>query len=300
MADVVRVDAFCDIRIRAEDSNGNTSEYTYKLLWCSNRSSVGAGAPQTIAAGDAPWATTIGDVTGDGYQDIVCANCKSSTITVSYGSAAGHTAPQTMAAGGWPCSITTGDVTGDGYQDIVCANYTSNAITISCGDTACRGRHTIADTGSGAFTLGLNDVRVLFPQGSFATPREVTLWLSATSIRIPHPGMSTTTPMPVPASFPWDLMGFDMELEAGASAEMTLPFMPNVADARIASAEFRLYRFGCGADRFDPRDDVVEIVATTEDSTLVIDPVKRTATTTGAGTITQFGKYQFRFPDPYP
>ncbi|MFH1707389.1 MAG: VCBS repeat-containing protein [Planctomycetota bacterium] len=268
------------------------ANYNSGTVTVSYGSAAGHGSPQTITAGSNPYSVTMGDINGDGYADIACANKSSGTVTVSYGSASGHGAPQTITAGGMPYSVTMGDINGDGYADIACANHGSGTVTVSYGETSCQGQKRSVDTTMSNYPLRYNSVQIDFPQGSFSSIQEATLWLSSTSIRIPHPAIGIITQNPIKASFPWDLMRFDIVLEVGKSAEMTLPFMPNISDERIKWADFRLYHYGWGVKRFDPRDDVVEIVATTENGTLMIDPVSRTATTTGAGNITKFGKYQ--------
>ena len=258
-------------------------------------SSMGHTDPEIIPAGFYPKIVTIGDINGDGYGDILCGEHESDGVIIINGGPSGATVPdEEIGLGSFHTSAATCDMNGDGFTDVVYANKGSNDMTIVYGETVCRGFQEDVDTSSAEYTFDkeIIGIKIVFPMGSFSSAQETTLWLSSTCVNIFHPNIGTTVQKPFKASFPWDLMPFDVTLETGKDAEMTLPFMPNVTEERLKWADFRLYRYGWGTDKFDPRDDVVEIVATTEDGTLTVDPIDRVATTTGAGNITKFGKYQ--------
>jgi len=286
--------------ITSGDINGDG----YDDIVCLNRASddltiiygnaSGYGESQTVPVGESPMTVSTGDINGDGYDDIVCPNAVSYDISIVYGSPSGNRCSDTVSKGTEPRCITAGDINGDGHIDLVCCNELSDDMTLVFGETACKGFAKEVDTSLSDYTLEQKtyNIKIIFSQDSFLSTQETTLWLSSTSIKIPHPSIGTTWQKPIKASFPWDLMEFDVELETGKSATMTISFMPNISDERLKWADFRLYRYGWGVDRFDPRDDVVEIVASTEGGTLVVDPINRVATTAGAGNITKFGKYQ--------
>jgi len=274
----------------ADIAGGGTNGYMTVIYG----SSKGPTPPEDILTGNHPWIVTIGDVNGDGYEDILTGDFYSDSIFILYGSRSGATIPEKFSSGNCHKSVATGDVNGDGYTDVVYANQMSSNMTIVYGETVCRGFQEDVDTSSAEYTLSQETIgiKVVFPIGSFSSAQETTLWLSSTCVNIFHPNIGTTVQKPFKASFPWNLMPFDVTLETGKSATMTIPFMPNVSEERLKWADFRLYRYGWGTDKFDPRDDVVEIVATTEDGTLTVDPIDRVATTSGTGNITKFGKYQ--------
>ena len=253
----------------------------------------GQSSLQTLSVGVKPHFVDIKDINGDGYADIMCVNRDSDNISISYGSVCGHTAPTTFTVGEWPSSLAVGDINGDGHLDIACSNWDSDNITVGLGETSCKGLVKEVDTSAGDFTVSYKNLSAVFPINSFLAKKETTLWTSSTSIKIPHPSIGTTWQKPIKASFPMDLMPFDTQLETGKSVTMTIHFLPNVSDERIKWADFRLYRYGWGVDKYDPRDDVVEIIATTEFGieTLTIDPDKRTATTDGTN-LSKFGKFQ--------
>jgi hypothetical protein len=83
-----------------------------------------------FAQGVTPWQIAVGDVNGDGHEDVVTANGdltttenkKSASVLLGDGSG-GLRLVQTAAATGQPFAIDIGDLNGDGRLDMVVSNY---------------------------------------------------------------------------------------------------------------------------------------------------------------------------------
>ena len=93
------------------------------------------GSP--FAVGSSPASVLVGDVNGNGLQDLVTANFDSNNVTVLLGNGSGGFTPAAgspFAVGTSPFSVEAGDFNGDGVQDLVTANYGSNNITVLTGD----------------------------------------------------------------------------------------------------------------------------------------------------------------------
>jgi hypothetical protein len=86
----------------------------------------------------------VGDLTGDGNQDIVVANEADNTVSVLLGNGDGTFRPDpysspglpagTFAVGDLPVSVAVGDLTGNGHLDIVTANEGTNTVSVLMGD----------------------------------------------------------------------------------------------------------------------------------------------------------------------
>ena len=78
-------------------------------------------AQQTLAVGSGPASVALGDLTGDGIQDIVVANKGSGYVSVLLGNGNGtFQAQQTFSTAGYgPSSVQVADVNGDGKPDII-------------------------------------------------------------------------------------------------------------------------------------------------------------------------------------
>ena len=86
-------------------------------------------APLPSGAGTA--SVAVGDLTGDGFEDVVTANRIDDTVSVFLGNGDGtFQPPKTYAIGDRVWRVTIGDVTGNGKLDIVTANKGSNTISI--------------------------------------------------------------------------------------------------------------------------------------------------------------------------
>jgi hypothetical protein len=98
--------------------------------------------PQTFGVGSAPVAVAVGDLNGDGRNDLLVANESSVTLSVLLNAtAAGATAPnfaaqQTVATGSYPTAVVAGDVNGDGRPDLAVSNGNSNTVSVLLNTTA--------------------------------------------------------------------------------------------------------------------------------------------------------------------
>jgi 6-phosphogluconolactonase (cycloisomerase 2 family) len=89
-------------------------------------------------SGIRPISVAIGDLNGDGRQDLACANYNTRNINVFYQQEDGTlpTVPQLSLATGYfpdsvfPHSVAIGDLNGDGRMDLACANKGNNNITV--------------------------------------------------------------------------------------------------------------------------------------------------------------------------
>ncbi|MGB3654038.1 MAG: FG-GAP-like repeat-containing protein [Rivularia sp. (in: cyanobacteria)] len=87
------------------------------------------------AVGDRPLSVALGDVNGDGRQDIVTANYYGNSISVLLGNSDGSFTAQTeYASGEQPTSVALGDINGDGRQDIVTGNRYSSSVSVLLGN----------------------------------------------------------------------------------------------------------------------------------------------------------------------
>lgn len=78
-----------------------------------------------------PIALAVGDINGDGKQDVVTADYGSNTISILIGDGQGHlTFIQAKVAGTHPRGVALGDFNNDGKQDVVAANSGSNTISV--------------------------------------------------------------------------------------------------------------------------------------------------------------------------
>jgi len=85
-----------------------------------------------LVPGKAPTRVAIGDVNGDGIDDVVFGNYGSNSVTVVPGSRSNFTtaAGWTTPVGRLPTGVAIGDLNGDGKGDIVTSNYDDNDISV--------------------------------------------------------------------------------------------------------------------------------------------------------------------------
>ena len=89
-----------------------------------------------FATGTLPYSVALGDLDGDGKQDMVVANASAGTVSVLRNAASSGAGPASFAAkvdfpvGADPRAVAIGDVDGDGKPDIVVANSGSATLSV--------------------------------------------------------------------------------------------------------------------------------------------------------------------------
>jgi hypothetical protein len=86
------------------------------------------GSP--FAAGKSPSRIAIGDINGDGINDIAVTNYNSESITLFYMSRNGVAESSTIPSGGHPDGIAIHDLNRDGRNDIAVSNFDDNAVVV--------------------------------------------------------------------------------------------------------------------------------------------------------------------------
>jgi hypothetical protein len=86
------------------------------------------GSPFTT--GKSPSRLAIGDLDGDGIDDIAVTNYNDKSITIFYMGMEGVRRSQTLPAGNQPDGIAIADLNGDGKKDIVVGNQEDGTIII--------------------------------------------------------------------------------------------------------------------------------------------------------------------------
>ena len=104
----------------------------------------------------------VGDVNGDGRQDLATANVGVRTVSVLLGNGAGSTGDGTFTAAaslttGGPVSVAVGDFNGDGRQDLAATNFNANSVSVFLGNGT-------GSTGDGTFTATTSPATGTNPQ----------------------------------------------------------------------------------------------------------------------------------------
>jgi hypothetical protein len=110
--------------------------------------------------GLSPDIPAIGDLTGDGFNDVVVTNASSNTVSVflNKGLGDGSLGPKTdYAVGTAPNGLVIADLAGRGINDIVAANYFANTVSVLMGNgdgTFQAAKNYTAGAGSASVVVG--------------------------------------------------------------------------------------------------------------------------------------------------
>ncbi|MEA5570640.1 FG-GAP-like repeat-containing protein [Calothrix sp. UHCC 0171] len=108
---------------------------TYSSTLNSSTLNLSFAAPINFTAGEAPWALSIGDINGDGEQDLAVANYISNNVSVLLGNGDGTFAnPINFTAGDGPSGVSIGDINGDRQPDLVVTNFNGNNVSLLLGN----------------------------------------------------------------------------------------------------------------------------------------------------------------------
>ncbi|MBX3671753.1 MAG: IPTL-CTERM sorting domain-containing protein [Burkholderiales bacterium] len=107
------------------------------LLAPSSQAAVSYAPAVTYPVGSQPICLAIGDLNGDGRQDLAVCNATSNNVTVLLGSGTGtFAAGVNYAVGSVPVNIALGDLDGDGDLDMAVANRSGTNVSILLNDGA--------------------------------------------------------------------------------------------------------------------------------------------------------------------
>jgi uncharacterized protein (TIGR03437 family) len=116
-------------------ANNGSNNMTALLGNGSSGFAVAPGSPFAVSA--SPQSVAVGDVNGDGRQDIVVASFGSSFITTFLGNGlGGFTASPSgaLVAGPFPQAVVVADFNGDGKLDVATANSGNNTVSVFLGN----------------------------------------------------------------------------------------------------------------------------------------------------------------------
>jgi flagellin-like hook-associated protein FlgL len=118
------------------------------------------GAARGFVTGAFPRSLTLGDLNGDGVEDLVTANSTTAAVSAMLGNGDGSfRARASFATGTQPLCVTLGDLNSDGVLDVVSADEISNqtSVMLGNGDGSFRARATFA-TGTDPQCVTLGDL----------------------------------------------------------------------------------------------------------------------------------------------
>jgi hypothetical protein len=119
-------------------------------------------APRSYPTGSEPYSVAIGDLNGDGKPELVTANGRYETNTISVLANRGDgtfRAKLDYATGLGPESVAIGDLNGDGKAELATANVAANSVSLffNRGDGTFQAKRDYA-TGSGPFSVAIGDL----------------------------------------------------------------------------------------------------------------------------------------------
>jgi hypothetical protein len=130
--------------------------------------------PTTFSVGSNPWSVAVGDLNGDGKQDLAVANFNSSNVSVLLNTGTGSFGVATnFSAGANPISVAVGDFNGDGKQDLAVANgITPGTVSVLLNAASADPSPTSLSFGSAGSPV---------PQGTVSSPQSVTVTNNGTA-----------------------------------------------------------------------------------------------------------------------
>ena len=122
---------------KADIVTANSGDNTVTVLLGNDTGGFTRSAGSPFSTGQSPLFVAVGDVNGDGRQDLVVANFAGNSLTILLGNGLGGftaTPASPVSVGAGPVAITLGDLNGDGKPDILAANSADNTATVLLGD----------------------------------------------------------------------------------------------------------------------------------------------------------------------
>ncbi|MDQ4121863.1 MAG: FG-GAP-like repeat-containing protein, partial [Acidobacteriota bacterium] len=131
-----RIGEYYPVTVTAYNADGPTTK-TFNLTvttpaGCNVFVPEGFAPAVNFTVGNTPFSVAIGDLNGDGKQDIAAANFVSGTVSVLHRNAAnnGFDPKVDFTTGANPRAVAIGDFNGDGKQDIAVARFNSNNVSL--------------------------------------------------------------------------------------------------------------------------------------------------------------------------
>jgi hypothetical protein len=111
------------------------------------------------STGNGPYSVAIGDLDGDGDQDLATANHYSGTVSILTRGPGGSYTTTSVPTGSGPFSVAIGDLDGDGDQDLATANSRSNTVSIlTRGPGGSYTTTTAGPTGNNPYSVAIGDL----------------------------------------------------------------------------------------------------------------------------------------------